>query len=562
MSNPRSEILVSVRDKASAALRNIGKRLGVLNNPRLGAAMQNLRDKTSAASGTLAMYSAGAVAAGAASAMFVKGVLETGSQFERYRTTLEAIEGSQEKAAKAMSWVQDFARQTPYELSEVNEAFVKMRGYGLDAQKGLLKNIGDTAGILGKDLMQGVEAIGDALNGENERLNEFANMKASKVGQFYEYTYTNLKTGLQETKRAAAGNRKEIEDTISSIMALNYGGGMDKLSGTWEGMLSNLADAWEGFKLKVANAGVFDYLKGKLSGLLDTINNMANSGELDALAETVGKNLVQGFERAWEVGNKFYNAFVKINDYLGGFENTLTVLAGILALPLVASLVSVTTALWGVGAALMATPVGWVIAAIAGLIAIGLALYYNWDEFAQEWAYIWEGIKVVGGGAFEFLKTLFLNFTPLGWIMQAMEPMLPYLDQAWEAIKSFFSGGIGQVMGILFSFTPIGAFINAFEPVKAYVLGVINTIIGWISNLINKVQTMVNNIKTAASDIGIGGGVMAMTNPIGAAIQSMKVVGKHFIDMKISSDKTTKVQSATSSKGVTLSQKQGVHNAR
>ena len=75
MSNPRSEILVSVRDKASAALRNIGKRLGVLNNPRLGAAMQNLRDKTSAASGTLAMYSAGAVAAGAADALLLRALV-------------------------------------------------------------------------------------------------------------------------------------------------------------------------------------------------------------------------------------------------------------------------------------------------------------------------------------------------------------------------------------------------------------------------------------------------------------------------------------------------------
>ena len=291
---------------------------------------------------------------------------------------------------------------------------------------------------------------------------------------------------------------------------------------------------------------------------------MAETGELQALAETIGKNLVDGFNRAWDIGVKFYNAFVKINDYLGGFENTLTVLAGILALPLVASLVSVTTALWGVGAALMATPVGWVIAAIAALIAIGLALYYNWDEFAQSWAEIWEGIKVVGGVAFEYLAALFMNFSPLGWIMQAMEPLMPYISQAWEAIKGFFSSGIGQVMGLLFSFTPIAAFINAFEPVKAYVMGVINTIITWISNLISKVQTMIGNIKDAAGQIGIGGSVMGLTNPVGATIQSLKLIGQNQrsnVNINVTAPKGNKVVS-NSSGGVNLSQKQGVHNAR
>ena len=56
MANTRTEILVSVRDKASAALRGIGKKLGLLDNPRLGAAMQNLQHRTAAAAKTLAWY--------------------------------------------------------------------------------------------------------------------------------------------------------------------------------------------------------------------------------------------------------------------------------------------------------------------------------------------------------------------------------------------------------------------------------------------------------------------------------------------------------------------------
>ena len=563
MANTKTEILVSVRDKASAALRGIGKKLGLLDNPRLGAAMQNLQHRTAAAAKTLAWYGAGATAVMGGGAWFAKSVMATARAFENYGTVLETLEGSSEKAKASMAWISDFAAKTPYELAEVNEAFVQLKAYGMDPMKdGLLTSLGDTAAAMKKPVMQAVEAIADAITGENERLKEFG-IKASKAGGQITYSYTD-KDGKQQLAKANAENRAEIQKTLQTIWNSKFGGAMDKLSLTWDGMVSNLSDQWERFKLMVADAGVFDYLKDKLTGLLDTVNRMAETGELQALAETIGKNLVDGFNRAWDVGVKFYNAFVKINDYLGGFENTLTVLAGILALPLVASLVSVTTALWGVGAALMATPVGWVIAAIAGLIAIGLALYYNWDEFAQEWADIWEGIKVVGGVAFEFLKTLFLNFSPLGWIMQAMEPMLPYLSQVWEAIKGFFGSGIGQVMGILFSFTPIGAFINAFEPVKAYVMGVINTIVTWISNLVAKVQTMVSNIKTAASSIGVGGSVMALTNPVGAAVQGLKLVGQNSrnnVNINVSAPKGSKVVS-NGSKGVNLTQKQGVHNAR
>ncbi|MGN7061972.1 hypothetical protein ACTHRZ_11760, partial [Neisseria sp. P0001.S006] len=86
-------------------------------------------------------------------------------------------------------------------------------------------------------------------------------------------------------------------------------------------------------------SGVFSYLQDKLRGLLEKIDAMAQDGSLQKLAETIGKNLVTAFEKAWEFGTKLYEKFNEINNYLGGFGNTMLVVAAILSLPLVVAFV-------------------------------------------------------------------------------------------------------------------------------------------------------------------------------------------------------------------------------
>ncbi|MEZ5780196.1 MAG: hypothetical protein R3D70_00855 [Rhizobiaceae bacterium] len=60
------------------------------------------------------------------------GAISVGATFQDLGTTLEVIEGSSEKAKASLDWVSKFATQTPYELNEVADAFVRLRSYGLD----------------------------------------------------------------------------------------------------------------------------------------------------------------------------------------------------------------------------------------------------------------------------------------------------------------------------------------------------------------------------------------------------------------------------------------------
>lgn len=210
-----------------------------------------------------------------------KSVIDTSAQFEKFAVTLEVVEGSAEKAKKALDWVSDFAQRTPYEVAEVTAAFVKLRSYGFDATNGTLKTLGDTAAAMGKTLNQVVEAYADATTGEFERLKELGIRSKSTKDQV---TFTWVENG-KEISKTVKKNATEIGNFLTETLGKKFGGAMDKLSKTWSGMWSNMMDAWTGFMRKIGEAGFFDSMKRRLQSLLDAIQRWEKDGTLRRVAK-------------------------------------------------------------------------------------------------------------------------------------------------------------------------------------------------------------------------------------------------------------------------------------
>lgn len=99
---------------------------------------------------------------------FKRNFLDVAATFEDMETVLTTLEGSSERAQKAMDWISDFAVKTPYELSEVTEAYKNLVSSGIDPVNGSLLSIGDAAAASGKPLMQLVDAVGKAKSGQFE----------------------------------------------------------------------------------------------------------------------------------------------------------------------------------------------------------------------------------------------------------------------------------------------------------------------------------------------------------------------------------------------------------
>lgn len=201
--------------------------------------------------------------------------ISTAGQFEQYATSLEVLTGSAANAGTAFDWVKEFTAKTPYELDQTMEAFIRLKAYGIDATDGSLRVLGDTSAALGKPLMSAVEAMADAMTGENERLKEFG-ITASVSGNKVAYNWIDS-SGQAKTK-IIENNKQIIKSTLETIFNEKYAGMMDKQSQTLNGMVSNFQDAWTGIKDSFANdSGAFDASKSAIAGATELLQSISEN---------------------------------------------------------------------------------------------------------------------------------------------------------------------------------------------------------------------------------------------------------------------------------------------
>lgn len=393
--------------KAGAAIERLGEAGGVTRlTTAFGAVAGRARETASAiadVAARLSLIGAGAAAGGVA--LFKTQFLDVAASFEQFKTTLAVVEGSNEQADKSFAWIKDFATQTPYNIEQVTAAFVRMKTAGLDPTNGSLEAAGNAASsIAGKTVMDAVEAVADAVVGQNERLKEFG-IRATTQGNKIVYDY--MANGRAMKRVADANSQQMIQSTIQGIWNDQYAGAMEKQSKTWSGMMSNLGNSWTNWTMDVMKAGVFDWLKSRLQGVLETISRLGNDGTLkrwsDRLAELMlqGLTAVEGFvttlpQRLDAFGKRVEGITARLRpfaDLVGGWPELMTVIAGaIIGGPIIAALASLATAFVTLGAAITLTPFGWVIGIAAALAAAAALIYANWGGIARFFRGLWSDV--------------------------------------------------------------------------------------------------------------------------------------------------------------------------
>lgn len=100
---------------------------------------------------------------------------------------------------------------------------------------------------------------------------------------------------------------------------------------------------------------------------------------------------------------------------------------------------ALTAAQWALNTAFYATPIGWIVAGITGLIAVGVALYKNWDTVKAKATELWgKTVEVFGGikdsivGAFGAAKEKIGGF--FAWIDEKIQS-IPLLGDLYSGAK-------------------------------------------------------------------------------------------------------------------------------
>lgn len=188
----------------------------------------------------------------------------------------------------------------------------------------------------------------------------------------------------------AKAGREEYEKSSAELAKL---GPITAVQAT---LLNKMGDAWGSLGTLLGNlrnqvfvelAPIFIELAGSLKTfLIDNKDAIIQFGK--ALAESLPgilKVIAQGFKILIALGTILGNIFSFITEHTTLLNLVLATIAAIVAGKLIIAIYGVTTAVYALGVALLATPIGWILAALAALVALTIIIASNWDVVVGIW---------------------------------------------------------------------------------------------------------------------------------------------------------------------------------
>lgn len=326
----------------------------------------------------------------------LQGTIDTGSQFESLRITVNALTGDAEKGQQAISNLMSFAAKTPFEINDLSGMFTTITANGLDAfatmtsakngfQQEMMGFIGDLMAFRPDvPAMQWGTAIRNAFSGEVRSLKNALDVDVEGI----------LGRSWGDTPEQIAQDFADLADNlgVAGLMMSNMG--------TWSQTLSNVSDQFTRLFLAVADAGVFNDLKEALQGVTNAIFEISDA-DMATIAKVIAESLsfiVKPLVSAGKAIGNFIRWVTKLTTTqpkLAKFVIQLTAFAGVLltltglALKVVSSLSGLATvfiAMGGSFSSMKSILVGGLKAITARLLPLGLAIggmYLAWKtDFA------------------------------------------------------------------------------------------------------------------------------------------------------------------------------------
>ncbi len=321
-----AEYVVTVKDKASGALKDVGKaaegadkdvkglseeekklriaatatakalakHAAATNNA--GQAADNAKQKTGAltvAVGNLA--AATAVAAFQVAKKLPLGFIALGKEaikvsakLETFETQLGILLKSAEKGKATVRDLFEISKTTPFDVESLVEAETVLERFGANAPM-WRQGVMDLAGMMGTDLVYAAKAVGKAVA---------AGAGAADVLRERGISATvAIDSGMDYAKMSVDEFRLALHKTLTTNDKIV--GGTKKLANSYRGIMSQLRDQWIGFAREIGKAKLFEGAKLILKEVLRLLK--ASAGASTSWAKVIGESLVEGLLLALEI---------------------------------------------------------------------------------------------------------------------------------------------------------------------------------------------------------------------------------------------------------------------
>lgn len=225
-------------------------------------------------------------------------LIDTAGQFQTLDVQLGAV--FKDQADEASEAIRALAQQTPFQLTQIQESFVKLKAFGLDPLDGSFEAIADQAAKLGgqQETLTGITlALGQAWAKQKLQGEEILQLveRGVPVWELLQRATGKNVQELQKLSEAGKLGRAEIKLLIEEIGKSAEGAGQ-AVAGTLPKQIDRLRAQWQEFLDLVADSGVLDYLQDQLASVSKTVKDMAASGELQEWAQEVSDAIVEAAE--------------------------------------------------------------------------------------------------------------------------------------------------------------------------------------------------------------------------------------------------------------------------
>lgn len=388
-------------------------------------------------------------------------------------------------------------------------------------------------GYAADDVSKSMEGLTEYLDGLPTSMTTAVNAVQSLSASFGGIDVgTQAFIDLNNAGLAFGATTAQIENAIAQLGQLSLDGPLD--AQTWNSLRNSGFAPVFAAMAKDANKTVGELKASFGSGeltvqdFIDRLHklNTEGGGDMESLADLAKAN-TNGIGTAIEnVQNRIAKAIAKIIDHIGqekiskaindissGFSAVADVVINIIdflsanqwILEFVGTFVGVLTAIsvamWAVNAAMMASPITWIVLGISAIVAGIVLLITHIKEVGQFFQSVfggvaeflggicqtigdffvglWEGFKAGVQGAWDFITGIFGNLASFfGSIFSS----------AWEAVKAVFSTGgqifMGIVDGITSAFrTIVNAIITGINHVVALPFNAINGFLSFLKGI-------------------------------------------------------------------------------
>ncbi|MEU9654846.1 phage tail tape measure protein [Streptomyces chartreusis] len=136
-------------------------------------------------------------------------------------------------------------------------------------------------------------------------------------------------------------------------------------------------------------------------------------------------------------------------------------------------------------------PIGWVIAAVVGLVAVIIA---NWDKVKavslRVWNWLWGMVKGVGNRLVQF----FLNWTIVGRIIKHWDAIKAGTSRIWNGVLNWVKGIPGRITGFFSGWNISSVFSRHFDRAKSGAVSRANSLLSWMRGLPGKLGRAVGSL--------------------------------------------------------------------